>query len=443
MAEIDACLVAERIGRSLRHFRDLAEVRGDVRRHLVWALEKIAFDPDGFEEGADLLLRLAVAENETYGNNATSQFVALFPVVLGNTAADGSTRLMLLSDVARSDDPLQRKIVVEALLNGAATDHFSRSVGAETHGSRPALRSWQPTRDEALAYIEGCVDLLVEFAAGDDDTADAARAGLGRNLRSLASDALLDLVEATVHRVGPARDSWPEALEALGDFLRHQSSKVGPETVGRVRALMEQLTPQSLEARVRSLVTEMSWDYLCDQEQDHERLHRLQLNAVREFAAELMREPDTLRGFFPHLNRQLDVREGRHPKRMTCAFGEAIADFADAPLDWLAPITEALRELPQEDRDFDLLSGYLVGINNKFSEEVELFKERAAESDVLAPVLPLVCWRLRDRRFRHSFSVVGPLRGSVVPSEIDAVDPWRSAPSSRGTRSRTCFRCAD
>ena len=103
LAEIDASLVAKRLGRSLRQFQDLAEVRGDVRRHLVWALEKIAFDPDGFEEGADLLLRLAVAENEAYDNNATGQFVALFPVVLGNTGTDGPARLMLLSEAARSN----------------------------------------------------------------------------------------------------------------------------------------------------------------------------------------------------------------------------------------------------------------------------------------------------------------------------------------------------
>ena len=394
LAEIDASVVAQRIRRCLRDFQDLDEVRGDVRRHLVWALEKIAFDRDTFEEGADLLLRLAVAENEVYGNNATGQFVALFSVVLGNTAADGPARRRLLRDVARSNNPSQRMVVVEALLNGSATDHFSRSVGAETHGSRPTLRSWQPTRDEALDYIEGCVELLAEFAAGDDDAANAARAGLGRNLHSLASDGFLDLVEAIVHRVGPARDSWPEALEALGHFLRHQSSRAGPGTVRRVRALMDRLTPEGLDARVRALVTEMSWDYRCDEEQDHERLHRLQQHDVREFAAELVREPDTLRGLLPDLNRRLAPREGRNPKRMTCPFGNAIADLADAPLEWLGHITEALHELPREDRDFDLLSGYLVGIDNAFPEEVASFKERAAESDVLAPALPLVCWRL-------------------------------------------------
>ena len=394
LAEVDASLVAQRIGRSLRRVPDLVEVGGDVRRYLVWALEKIAFDPDAFEDGAELLLRLAVAENETYGNNATGQFVALFPVVLGNTAADGPARLVLLRDVAQSNNPTQRKIVVDALLNGSATDHFSRSVGAETHGSRPALRSWQPTREEALGYIGDCVELLVEFAAGDDDAAVAARAGLGRNLWSLASSGFLDLVETIVHRVGPARDSWPEALEALGEFLRHRSERVGPGVVPRVRAMMDALTPQSLDARVRSLVTEMSWDYLCDEEQDHERLHHRQVEAVRGFAAELMQSGDSLRALLPRLCRQLEPREGRHPKRMTCPFGNAIADFADAPLDWLGPIEDALHELPERDRDFDLLSGYLVGIKDAFPEEVASFKARAAESDVLAPGVPLVCWRL-------------------------------------------------
>ena len=396
LAEIDTSRVAERIGRSLRYFPDLDMVQGDVRRHLVWALEKIAFHPDSFDEGAHLLLRLALAENETYGNNATGQFVGLFPIVHGNTAADGQARLLLLREVAQSDDPVQRKIVVDALVNGSATHPFSRSVGSKTHGSRPTLPSWHPaTRDEVRVYIQFCLDLLVEFTTGNDDVADAACVGLGRNLPSLASHGFIDLVEAVVRQVAPTRASWPEALAALSQFLRYQTSRAGPEIVGRVRALVDELAPRSLDARVRLLVTEMSWDYLCDEEQDHEQLYLRQVGAVHEFAADLMREPDTLRGLLPRLSRRLKPRDGRHPQRMLCPFGQAIAELAESALDWLDPITEALGEVPEGERDFDLLSGYLVGINEAYPDEVELFKERAAESGVLAPALPLVCWRLR------------------------------------------------
>ena len=37
-----------------------------------------------------------------------------------------------------------------------------------------SLHGIRATRDETLAYIQSCVDLLVEFAKGDDDAADIA-----------------------------------------------------------------------------------------------------------------------------------------------------------------------------------------------------------------------------------------------------------------------------
>ena len=69
---------------------------------------------------------------------------------------------------------------------------------------------------------------------------------------------------------------------------------------------------------------------------------------------------------------------------MICPFGQAIADLAELPLDWLEPIIEALGEVPESERDFDLLTGYLVGINEVYPEKVEQLKERAAASEVLA-----------------------------------------------------------
>ena len=395
LAEVDPSVVADRIGRFLRRFSDLIEVRGDVRRNLVWALDKISFDPESFDAGAQLLLRLALAENEVWENNATDQFLGLFPVILGNTAADGKARLLFLEEAATSDDPAQQRIVVDALIQGSATGHFSRSVGPETHGARPTLSPWHPaTRDEARSYMEGCLNLLVEFATRDGDVADAACAGLGRNLGSLASSGFVDLVEAVVRQVAPVRASWPEALEALDWFIRHERSSKEPETVSRVRALVEELEPKDLDGRVRMLVTEMSWDYLWDEELEHEQHYARQVNAVREFAAELLQRPESLNGLLPRLSRQLEPREGRHPQRMLCPFGRAVAEFAERPLEWLDPIMEALGEVPANRRDFDLLSGYLDGIREAHPDEVASFKVRAAASDELAPALPLVCWRL-------------------------------------------------
>ena len=80
LAEVDATVVADLLERLLNQIGDLREIRGDLRRQLVETMEKIAFRPDTFELGAELLLRLAVAENESWANNATEQYKALFPI---------------------------------------------------------------------------------------------------------------------------------------------------------------------------------------------------------------------------------------------------------------------------------------------------------------------------------------------------------------------------
>ena len=64
LAEIDPVAVVRQLERSLGAVNDLTSVDGLHRRHVVWALERVCFGRDTFEEGADLLLQLAVGENE-------------------------------------------------------------------------------------------------------------------------------------------------------------------------------------------------------------------------------------------------------------------------------------------------------------------------------------------------------------------------------------------
>ena len=80
LAEIDTRVVFAQIDRSLAAV-ERSRISGEIRRHLVWALEKVAFRRDTFSDGARMLLSLAIAENETCSNNATGQFYVTLPVV--------------------------------------------------------------------------------------------------------------------------------------------------------------------------------------------------------------------------------------------------------------------------------------------------------------------------------------------------------------------------
>ena len=396
LAEVDTGIVAALIEHSLEEVADLGSIQGDTRRHLVFALEKITFCADTFEQGSLLLLRLAVAENERWGNNATGQFKALFPLLLGNTEADGALRLSVLDCISSTEDRIERKVIVEALIQGTETRHFSRFGNAGAHGSKPSLESWRPATDaEAHDYIEGCVTRLSKFATNGEEAAANARAGLGHQLRSLVFYGFIDVVESVTREVSESVGYWPEALESLWDFIRYDADDISPQVARRVRSLIDRLQPESLESRVRFLVTEMPWDYPGDEQLDYEALEKRQVEAVRGLADELVSKPDVLTSYLPGLSRiQQQTTAGRVPQRRTFDFGEAMAELSDPPLDWLQTIVQAVLDSPENERDFGLLSGYISRVCKDYPECQTELKKFVTGTSQLSPAFPQICMRL-------------------------------------------------
>ena len=409
LAEISPAVVVRLIEDSL-HEVELGAVDGDVRRNLVGALEKIAFNSTTFEDGARLLLRLAVRENESWDDNALGQFAALFPVFLGNTAASAQPRLAMLDEAADSDDPAQRLVAVDALTKGVETSHFSRFVGPETQGARPALHPWRPeTWGEARAYVDHCVEKLAELALQGDEAGAKARVHLGQEFRSLVGFGLIDTVERVVKRVCDSVDCrWTEAQESLGHFLRFDSGDQSDDVASRVKRLVEELEPASLASRVRFLVTEMPWGYPCGEDLDFDERDKRQLEAISNLAADIVAQPQVLDELLPQLSK------GDH--RHAWSFGKAIAESEDSACDWFIRIRTAIVEVPEEERNYELLAGYLVGLSETAPDAVEAFKREAAVSRSYAPVLPMICGHLGIKPFDVQL-VVSALNAEILP-------PW-------------------
>lgn len=381
LAEIDPEVVVEFLDRAMNKIEDWTTIRGTGE--IVRALNRIAFHSDTFAGGARLLLRLA-AKSGRCASSAVRQFVSLFPVCLGNTAANGKARLEFLDERIKEDHPEERAVIVDALTEGLKTGLFRRFVGIESQGSRPALEPWFPdTHGTARKYLSGCAERLARFAERDDETGRNARINFARKLRGLLGYGLIDTVENAAVQVREAAGGWPEAIDSLGQFLTHDVRKEEPELIGHVRKLIEQLQPQELESRGRFLVTNMPWDYPSDQELTHRERHEIQIREIEELAAEFTRQPETLRRFLPEIS--------RGQQRMALEFGRALAGGADFSPGWLEPITAAVAEVPKEEQNFSLLCGYLDGIHAKHPNAVRDFKQQAAQSAELAPALPAVC----------------------------------------------------
>ena len=212
-----------------------------------------------------------------------------------------------------------------------------------------------------------------------------------------------------VERVGDAPEQWVEALEGLGHFLKYDASGFDPGVNERVETLIATLQPKDLEARIRFLVTAMPWDFPSGEKLDLETRDRRQLAAVQALAAEAVEHPRILERMLPRLSR------GRQRKAFD--FGKAVASggLADSPSDWLERIIRAAVEAPEEERDFDLLSGYLAGIAESHPGIVDDLKRRAARSPDIAPALPLICQRLGVTPFDIEL-VIGAFQAGLVPA---------------------------
>ncbi|YCI06427.1 type II toxin-antitoxin system MqsA family antitoxin (plasmid) [Ensifer sp. D2-11] len=387
LAEIDARVVGDLLDRVLdgSGIEELRSIEGEARRHLVWTLSKTAFAAEGFEIGARLLLRLAVAENETWGNNATGEFKGLFAPFSGATEARGPARLLLVEEIAGTGNDEELTILVDALLAALNWNRGSRLVGPEEHGTRPALQPWQPqTWGEVWDYLGACIAALTDFACRPDALGQRARAGLGSNLRLLVDNQLIGDVERAVGTVIEANGNyWPEALESLGHVLEYDREGLNAGEKDRVRALVELLTPRDLPGRVRLLVSEMPWDYPTGENLEFDERERRQQEEVEELAKELLGEPGLLSDLLPELS--------QGEQRMGAYLGRCLAMNSGAPVDLLEDIVTAYLESPPDHENAALLGGFVGELAVARPAVADELKRRAVGSAKLAPALPYLC----------------------------------------------------
>lgn len=143
-----------------------AELRAgkSIRRDLVWALEKIVWHSSTFEDGAELLLRLAMAENETFSNNASGTWQSLFSAMLPATAASPTARIDYLRRTA-SDPSTPRRQIAVAAAKQALDLRSTAMVSGELQGGVVVERRGMPaTWGDVWNYQREAIRILGDLS---------------------------------------------------------------------------------------------------------------------------------------------------------------------------------------------------------------------------------------------------------------------------------------
>jgi hypothetical protein len=217
----------------------------DGRRYLVWSLEKLVFRRKTFDRSALLLLKLAVAENENYGNNSTGIFNQLFQLYLSGTEAEPKVRLLVLDEGLKSTDEIQRRICVDALGHMLDSGHYSRSGGAEQIGSADALEDWRPkTYGEIHDFFRAATSRLVSIAISDNSLAPLAKNHLASHIRGLLNHLPASEVKAMIDTITSHHGFWPDALTSVSDWLYFDRENSTPAKVYKeIRSMYDALLP--------------------------------------------------------------------------------------------------------------------------------------------------------------------------------------------------------
>jgi hypothetical protein len=342
---------------------ELLKIR-EARQDLVWALERLAVWDDGFAASAELLLKLAEAENSMHANNATGTFVQMFSLVpgLAATQASASRRNSFLRDVLDSDSVTRRRIALAAVQAALSTRGGSRMVGAEHQGLRKTIQFWCPRTYGELwdAYRE-----VWEMLTGKLNTWQGEeRSELIRTVVASTASTLHipPLASAVLQTLESLVDDAGVDLKGLVGFisgeLKFRKKELTDDVAARLEAIRVKLDGHDFRSKLRRYVKYATTDDSFDD--DYQRTNIVD-EKLEELARQGFESPELLEGELPWL-----VCEDSSPA-FCLAFRLGNHDQDRGLLPTLLKVQESLGQKAAN----SFLSGYLASVHGQNPAEWE------------------------------------------------------------------------
>jgi hypothetical protein len=288
LSSADPSLAASGIMKALSSVDTPQRLRlvNQARRQAVFALVRLAWRTSSFHDATIALALLAEAENETWGNNATGEFVARFQVYLGGTAVPYVVRLSVLDELLSTGRPELKKLVVKALAK-IGDDRASR-LGSDLIAGELPETEWMPkTVAERRECFDEAMSRLIKLATN-------APSYLQNDLMSAAQNLVMllrvrDLRTSVTEFFRALHISYPETRERLRRIIdgiirreRKYWKELSEVDLTAIEQLAKEFEENSLHGRLLREVGQHAWDREYDS---------VDLSSL---AAELVKNPQLL-----------------------------------------------------------------------------------------------------------------------------------------------------
>lgn len=263
-----------------------------ARRQIVWTLVRLAWNPPTFHDAVMSLALLAEAENETWGNNATGEFLARFQIFLGGTAVAYVERLLVLDELlAMNRAPLTR-LVIKALAK--VGEQQATRMGTDPLPGVLPQPEWLPKQDsEHLQCFTEAFRRLQRIATAgalelENDLIVSARNFAMLLRQERVRPLVIDFFNALRERYPNTRESLRRVIADVLYREKKYWKQLSQENLQALEELHSKYQDASLPARLRQFVGQASW-------------HRDEQVDLTELAYELFKAPSILTAEWPWL----------------------------------------------------------------------------------------------------------------------------------------------
>lgn len=267
--------------------------RIDIRRDFVWTVETLCFDKGTFYKGAEIMLLLALAENETFGNNATNQFLRLFSPVLSGTEANLEIRSKFLREhFAESEN---KQILLKALSRTLSWNAVYWG-GAEIQGLK-RKENYNPTLKEIIDYCITTLSILKkEIEEGTKYSENAKRIISGAVREFIHQNIFVQLLPKLEEIIKIVGNDWAEMLDSMKLIKRFDTPYMIPEAIDKIDEFIAYLSPDSFVTRFRNVEEYFKYpDIDLGYQKERELAHKKYSELVEEFIQSHLKSKEIIR----------------------------------------------------------------------------------------------------------------------------------------------------
>ena len=323
------------------------------RRNIIWTLEKLCFGKETFANSTKILYRLAVAENESWANNATGQFLQLFHIFLAGTEVSLKERLKIIKWGLGMKDEKFTQLAIKAMASGLTTNHFVRMKGAERQGI-DELKDYAPIDVEISEYYNSILDELINLIRSEGIYIDEVSKIIADSIRGLTNIGLIAIVLPYIDDVIAIKNGiWQEGLDSIRMTLAFEGNKILEEHRTHLQKIIEELSKDFM-TRFRSYDKFYDKNYSLEkfEEKEKERMYSL-AKVFMEFKEVEQRE----------LLSKLYKRERGIYVIYQSYFGKSISDLFNDNIDksekFINISLSIAEELGEELFDYSILLGFI------------------------------------------------------------------------------------